>query len=84
MTAFRQSAGVLAAATVLVIGLLSVFAIELADSQGKARRDVERRFVERATVSAALIESLFESSTTIGRADNAKRYGGKTVSAAVV
>jgi diguanylate cyclase (GGDEF)-like protein/PAS domain S-box-containing protein len=76
----RRSHWVLIGAAVIFAALLSIFAAELGAEQRKAHRDVEHRFVERTTTSAALIEALFESSSNISRTDNARRYGGAKVS----
>jgi hypothetical protein len=57
---------VLAASALLVAAMLGVFAYSLADSQRQARRDVEKRFRDRAQVSAVLTSSLFASSVQAG------------------
>ena len=76
----RQSRMVLGIAGAALLALLAVFAVELADSQSKARQDVKDRFRDRAKVSASLTESLFGSAGTSGRAENARRYGAARVS----
>ena len=76
----RQSRVVLGIAGVALLALMAVFAVELADSQSKAREDVQDRFRDRAKVSASLTESLFGSAGTSGRAENARRFGGARVS----
>jgi signal transduction histidine kinase len=76
----RQPQVVLGVAVAALLALLTVFAVELADSQSKARRDVENRFRDRARASAALTESLFASASTSGQQENAKRYGDARVS----
>jgi signal transduction histidine kinase len=45
----------------VVLALLTVFAIELSNTQAKSKQDVEARVQERAVLAAALIDSLFES-----------------------
>jgi signal transduction histidine kinase len=69
----------LGVATLALLALLTVFAVELVDSQAKARRDVATRFSERAKVSAALTQALFTSSSQTGQAS--KQYGAAQVSA---
>jgi signal transduction histidine kinase len=76
----RQSRMVLVVAAAALLALLTVFAVELIDSQSKARRDVQSRFRARAKVSAALTESLFTSTASESQADNARRYGAARVS----
>lgn len=71
------------AAAAVVLGLLGVFAIELADTQAKSKRDVRVRVHERATLATALIESLFESSAQQAPM-TARRFGGATVPDRVV
>jgi len=76
----RQPVLVLTAAALIVLALLTVFAIELSDTQAKSRRDVTDRVQERAVLTAALIDSLFQ---TVGQQapQNARLYGTRTVSA---
>jgi signal transduction histidine kinase len=76
----RQSRMVLGVAAAALLALLAIFAVELIDSQSKARRDVQSRFRDRAKVSAALTESLFTSTASESQADNARRYGAAQVS----
>jgi signal transduction histidine kinase len=45
----------------LVLALLTVFAIELSNTQAKSRRDVTARVHERAVLAAALIDSLLQT-----------------------
>ena len=68
----------------VVLGLLTVLALELASSQDQARRDLESKYVERTQVSAALTESLFAVSATSGAVENARRFGSEHVSAATM
>lgn len=69
----------LLAAGLAVLGLLSVFAIELSDTQAKSKHDVEARIHERGVLAAALIDSLFGSvAQQIPQA--ARNYGGRVVS----
>ena len=48
-------------AAVFVVLSLTVFAIELSDTQAKSKNDVKSRVHERAALAAALIDSLFQS-----------------------
>ena len=47
---------------VLVLALLTVFAVELSDNQSKSRHDIENRVHERAVLAGALLDSLFQTS----------------------
>lgn len=76
----RQSRMVLGIAGAALLALMVVFAVELADSQSKAHRDVQDRFRDRARVSASLTESLFGSAGATARAENARLYGTARVS----
>lgn len=51
----------LIAAGVVVLALLTVFAIELSSSQASSRRDVIARVHERSVLAAALLESILQS-----------------------
>lgn len=69
----------MAAAIALLLLVLGVFATALVRSHADDRRDAERRFVERARISAALTESLFSSTASQSAAQNARRLGDKVV-----
>ncbi|MDO8187963.1 ATP-binding protein [Conexibacter sp. JD483] len=63
--------------------LLTAFALELADTQAKVRRDVTDRVHERATLATSLLDAFFQSSAQqLGEDPN--RYGGRVVSAATM
>jgi signal transduction histidine kinase len=81
----RRRAAVVAlfAASVGILALLAVFAIELADTQAKSKADVRARVHERAVLAAALIDSLFQSGAQ-QLPQLAKTYGGRTVSTATM
>jgi signal transduction histidine kinase len=66
-------------AAVVVLGLLAVFAVALANTQAKSKRDVEARVHERAVLAAALIGSLFQTIQQQVPQDEV-RYGGRVVS----
>ena len=57
----REAVLALFAAVFVVLSLLTVFAIELSDTQAKSKNDVKSRVHERAALAAALIDSLFQS-----------------------
>ena len=57
----RTAAIALAAAGLVVLALLTVFAIELSNTQAKSRQDIEARVHERAVLASALIESLLQT-----------------------
>jgi diguanylate cyclase (GGDEF)-like protein/PAS domain S-box-containing protein len=73
----RRRAGV----AVFVAGLLTVVVLaglgtSLRSSQTRARHTIENRFAERAKLSAALTESLFESSANVSQARDAQLFAG--------
>jgi signal transduction histidine kinase len=67
-------------AAAVLLALLTVFAIELSDTQAKSKRDVEARVHERGVLAAALVDSLFQTVQQQIPQDT-RLYGGKTVSA---
>lgn len=73
-----------AGAVVLIVALLAFFAYSLADSQRQQREDLEKRFGDRAAVSAAVTEALFNSAGAQGQAQNAARFGGATINPATL
>jgi signal transduction histidine kinase len=76
----RREAGLaLAVAAVLVMALLTVFAIELSNTQAKSTQDVKARVHERGVLAAALIDSLFQS-VQQQIPEYARNYGTPTVS----
>jgi hypothetical protein len=68
-----------AAASVLLILLLGVLAYALANSQHQQRKDINKRFEDRARVAATVNESLFSLVSTTVKPNDAKTYGGQTV-----
>ena len=62
-----------------VLALLSVFAIELANTQAKSKADVKGRVHDRAVLAAALINSLFASGQSSLAVDE-RKYGGSVIS----
>ena len=75
----RKQRSAMAAAVMLLVLVVGLFAFALARSHAEDRRDAETRFVERARISAALTESLFASTADEGAAQNKKLFGGETV-----
>ena len=71
------------AAAVVGLALLTVFAIELSNTQAKSKSDVEARVHERAVLAGALIDSLFQT-VTQQVPQEVKIYGGAHVSAATM
>jgi signal transduction histidine kinase len=74
----RAAIGVVAG--VVLIGVLVAIAVVLANQQKGDRDDLEDGFRDRATVSAALTQSLFEASATAGAAENSRKFGSAQVS----
>jgi signal transduction histidine kinase len=64
---------------VIVLALLTVFALELSNTQTRNRNEVTGRVHDRAVLSAALIDSLFQTVQQQIPQD-AQTYGGQTVS----
>lgn len=75
----RDAISIFAVAGCIVLALLTVFAIELSDTQAKSRRDVTARVHERAVLAGALIDSLFQTVQQQIPQD-AKLYGARRVS----
>jgi signal transduction histidine kinase len=67
-------------AALVVLALLAVFAIALANTRAKSKRDVESRVHERAVLAAALLDSLFQAVQQQVPQDTAT-YGGRVVTA---
>ena len=68
----------------LTVALLTVFAISLAQSQHRQREDLQKRFHDRAAVSAALTDAIFSISSTQTQAQAALRFGGPQVDPAAL
>jgi signal transduction histidine kinase len=75
----REGIAVLIAGAVIVLGLMTVFAVELSDNQSKSRNDIQSRVHERAMLAGALLDSLFQTSARSSLAQNARLYGTPTV-----
>jgi signal transduction histidine kinase len=76
----REAILALVVAAFVILALLAVFAIELADTQAKSKRDVTERVHERAVLATALIDSLFQSVQQQVPSE-ARKYGARTVTA---
>jgi signal transduction histidine kinase len=79
----RDAILALYAAVLVILALLTVFAIELSNTQARSKRDVEARVHERAVLAAALIDSLFQTSRQ-QLPQLTKTYGARTVTAATM
>ena len=69
----------LSVAALVLMALLTVFAIELSNTQAKSKQDVEARVHERGVLAGALIDSLFNTAQQ-QTPTYEKLYGGSTVS----
>jgi len=72
----RRAGAALGAAALLILLALAGLGTSLHGSQTRARHAIENRFAERAKLSAALTESLFESSATVSQTQDAQLFGG--------
>ncbi|MFL5840788.1 MAG: hypothetical protein ACJ77Z_10115 [Thermoleophilaceae bacterium] len=70
--------------TALLVLLLVFFAYSLAHSQAQQRRDLEKRFKDRADVAAVVNESIFKLASSGAMAADASQFGAKTVPAAAL
>lgn len=66
-------------AACLVLVLLGLFLYGLMDSQSQARHDLEKRFDERAQVSAAVVQAIFEISGSATFNQAAQSFGDEKV-----
>ena len=71
-------------ASAMAIVVLVVLGYLIADSQSKARHDLEKRFRDRAAVSAALTQAIFSTAATSAQSDAADRLGGRQVAPATL
>ncbi|WP_372790930.1 sensor histidine kinase [Paraconexibacter sp.] len=69
------------ALTALLIGAL---AVGLATSRGKGRSDLERSFEQRASIAAALVESILNQTASTTVAQNRAALSGRTIPDAVL
>ena len=75
----REAVLALGTAGTLVLALLTVFALELSNTQAKSKQDVRARVHERAVLATALIDSLLQSAQAQIPLD-AQKYGSRVVS----
>jgi signal transduction histidine kinase len=75
----RKTRIVLLAAAVLIGAVLVAFAVAVIDGRSTERAAAERRFNDQAQVSAALIQSIFDSSAGTLAQQNAERFGGPRI-----
>jgi hypothetical protein len=68
----------------LVLVLLTVFAVELSDNQAKSRQDIKNRVHERAVLAGALLDSVFQTSAHSTLTADTKLYGTPTVADGVL
>jgi signal transduction histidine kinase len=76
----RKPRLMLGLAATLVVAALGLFAFLLLDNRAAQRENLEARFQAGAKVTAALVESVFGSSVQQAAQQNARDFGGPTVS----
>jgi signal transduction histidine kinase len=75
----KERIAALFAGALVVLALLTVFAVELSDNQAKSRQDIKNRVHERAVLAGALLDSLFQTSAHSTLTTDTKLYGTSTV-----
>jgi signal transduction histidine kinase len=75
----KEGIALLIAGAVIILALLTVFAVELSDNQAKSRRDIQNRVHERGVLTGALLDSLFSTSAHSTLVQDAHLYGTSTV-----
>jgi hypothetical protein len=75
---------VFAGGVTLMVLLLGFFAYSLAHAQGQQRKDLEKRFHDRADVSAAVTDAIFNSAASQTAVQNAARFGGSKIDPAAL
>jgi len=75
----RRTSTVFIAAALMLAAVLTLFVVELERGEDRERREVTQRFEERASVSAALTESLFSSTSDSTAAELRKSFGGERI-----
>ena len=71
----RRPKTVLTVSILILAAVLALFAVALSRANSDDREDAERRFQERASVAAALTESIFASTSVTTAAEIAKELG---------
>lgn len=79
----RAAVVLLVVAALVTLALLTVFAIELSNTQAKSKNDVKARVHERAVLATALVGSLFQTVLQQIPQDEV-RYGSRVVSASTM
>jgi signal transduction histidine kinase len=79
----RDVVAAMTAASLFLLAVLTVFAVELSDNQAKSKSDIEARVHERSVLAGALLDNLFQTSSR-PTAQDARNYGTATVSNAVM
>jgi hypothetical protein len=82
--AARRLRPVFLGATALLLLLLAVFAYALAHSQSQQRKDIDKRFTDRAEVAAAVNESIFTLASNQQRGADASQFSGPKVDSAAL
>ena len=80
----RRPRTVLALALLLLIVVLGLFTAALLRANRNDRQDAERRFKDRAQVSASLTEAIFSATSSQGVEQNRQRYGGAQIDPGVL
>jgi hypothetical protein len=75
---------VFAGGATLMVLLLGFFAYSLAHGQHQQRKDLEKRFHDRADVSAAVTDAIFNSAASQTAVQNATRFGGSKIDPAAL
>jgi signal transduction histidine kinase len=75
----RRNAIMALFAAAVLLALLTVFAIELSNTQAKSKRDVQARVHERGVLAAALVDGLFQT-VQQQLPQDIRTYGTRTVS----
>lgn len=76
----NKSVPVIVAGACVILALLTVFAIELSDTQANSKSGIETQVHGRSVLAAALISGLFQSSVQSSETLLPKQYGTATVS----
>ncbi len=79
----RDVVAAMLGASLFLLAVLTVFAVELSANQAKSKRDIEARVHERSVLAGALLDSLFQTSSR-PTAQDARNYGTAKVSNAVM
>jgi signal transduction histidine kinase len=79
----RNVVAAMVAASLFLLAVLAVFAVELSNNQAKSKNDIEARVHERSVLASALLDSLFQTSAQVTPQD-ARNYGTATVRNAVL